>query len=201
MTKSSRSLTFKFYLILAILFFTVTISGCGVEPHSDSPKIKFVGAKLDENGVNIFTSSPIMETKIELSAPEDKTVFLEILTNDEYLQGKSQELVSGDDWGGKRFKGHSNIVGIATFNFSNINNSVDKLLDLSNLYYEFSAGQKYWVRSGVLVGQRGFGIIVSLIEIPIDKRSGHLFETITPKGEAIRVVFGVSDFTPFSVGN
>ena len=172
--------------MLAVVFLAIAIFGCGVEPHSDAPTIKFEGARVDETRVNVFSSNPIMETKIELSKPEDRTVFLEILTNEEYLQGKSKKLVSGDDWGGKRFKGRSNSIGIANF-------------DTRNSDYNFSAGQTYWVRSGVLIGQRDFGILVSLIEIPIDKRSGHLFETIRPNGEAIRVAFGVSDFLPFMI--
>ncbi len=188
MIKLTRNLKFKLQPILVIFILTIAISGCGVDPHSDAPAIKFVGAKLDVNGVNAFSSNPTMETKIELSKPEDRTVFLEILTDGEYSHGKSQKLISGDDWGGKRFKGRSNSSGIATF-------------DIRNSDYKFSTGQKYWVRSGVLIGQRDFGVLVSLIEMPIDKRSGHLFETIRPKGEAIRVVFGVSDFSPFSVAN
>lgn len=186
MTKSIRSLTPNLQSLLAVVFLAIVISGCGVEPHSDAPTIKFVSARIDENGVNVFSSNPIMETKIELSRPEDRSVFLEILSNEEYLQGKSKELISGDDWGGKRFKGRSNSIGIANF-------------DIRNSDYNFSAGQTYWVRSGVLIGQRDFGILVSLIEIPIDKRSGHLFETIRSKGEAVRVAFGVSDFLPFMI--
>jgi len=53
-----------------------------------------------------------METKIELSKPEDRTVFIEILTNEEYSQGKVQELISGNDCGGKRFKGAAIALGL-----------------------------------------------------------------------------------------
>jgi hypothetical protein len=41
--------------------------------------------------------------------------------------------------------------------------------------------------------------VVSQINIPIDKRSGNLYETVSVGNQKVRVVFGVSDFFPVMV--
>ena len=166
-----RKPTFRISAVLSIALATMAVSGCGVEPHTDAPEIRFMAAQVDDNGVNALSDS-VVETKIELSNPEDRTVFLEILTDEEYSRGKSRGLVPGDDWGGNRLTARNNGAGVATF-------------DLRNADYALNAGQKYWLRSGVLIGQRDIGVLVSLVEMPIDKRSGHLFETISADRKSV----------------
>lgn len=171
---------------LVIFILTFSIYGCG-GPYSDAPKIEFLNSIPNKEGVIEVSLNPTIKTKIELSKPEDRPVFIEILTDEEYLQGKAHQLIPGDDWGGKRLTGQSDNNGIAIF-------------QINDSDYKFRTGKKYWVRSGVFIGQGRFGVLVSLIEIPLDKRSGVLFETIRPRGsEAVRVRLGVGDFFPIKV--
>lgn len=172
-----------------LVFCLAFLSGCGVGPHDDAPTVKFLNAKADpDTGVTIVSAeSVVVETQTQLSTPEDRTVFLEVLSNEEYLQGQRAELIQGEDWGATRFVDRNDTEGAATFELR-----AGSLGD-----FELRVGETYWLRSGILLGQRDFGVIVSLIELPIDRRSGHLFDTITVDGSAVRVAYGVSDFIPF----
>lgn len=56
---------------------------------------------------------------------------------------------------------------------------------------------KYWIRVGRFMGQREFGVLASLVEVPIDQRMGYLFMSDeSPQGAAIRNAYLMGEFRP-----
>ncbi len=154
---------------LTFILIAALLGACA-DKSADGPKIELEGVLEVRNGVPVVSGDVIVKPLESWSG----AVLVELVPDSDYRLRENRP--AGEQRG----------------------RVIDGLVISRNHFKPLIRGGKYWIRAGRFTGQRNFGILQSLVEIPIDKRGGYLFVSDdAPNGKVIRNSYLMGEFRPF----